>query len=398
MKKLTFLLVGLLAFTITSCSDEDPNINVLPSEQMTVAPVLEIPTVLDYVVIQSIEDDLNTGEDETIVGNETVEAGTFTWSAADSDYNGEIQYFIQLAPAGSDFVDTARLFSAGVTDLSKTFTYDDLNIALNRLDDYLIANGEAGVNFGATNAIDVRIMAVAGASQATIYSEPVTINVTPFEVIIVETPVLFLVGNPQGYYGLSEWTPTTAMEMRYIGNGTTKVFEAYVKVAAGNGFKFISEQADWGDLTGNYGTIGGAQNGNLENSGGSGDIKVAETDGDGLYYVQVDIDNLTYKAVKMNWGIIGDATAGGWNDETPMTYDFATNKYSLDTTLSTGGMKFRAKNASQYIYSDDWKFNVGVSDPTVTYNPASGNFPITGGSFTLGLTINFDGTAVVSGL
>lgn len=129
MKKLTFLLVGLLAFTITSCSDEDPNINVLPSEQMTVAPVLEIPTVLDYVVIQSIEDDLNTGEDETIVGNETVEAGTFTWSAADSDYNGEIQYFIQLAPAGSDFVDTARLFSAGVTDLSKTFTFNDLNIA-----------------------------------------------------------------------------------------------------------------------------------------------------------------------------------------------------------------------------------------------------------------------------
>lgn len=398
MKKLTFLLVGLLAFTITSCSDEDPNINVLPSEQMTVAPVLEIPTVLDYVVIQSIEDDLNTGEDETIVGNETVEAGTFTWSAADSDYNGEIQYFIQLAPAGSDFVDTARLFSAGVTDLSKTFTFNDLNIALNRLDDYLIANGEAGVNFGATNAIDVRIMAVAGASQATIYSEPVTINVTPFEVIIVETPVLFLVGSPQGYYGLSEWTPTTAMEMRYIGNGTTKVFEAYVKVAAGNGFKFISEQADWGDLTGNYGTIGGAQNGNLENSGGSGDIKVAETDGDGLYYIQVDIDNLTYKAVKMNWGIIGDATAGGWNDETPMTYDFATNKYSLDATLSTGGMKFRSSNTGNFIYNDAWKFNVGVSDPTVTYNGGAGNFPIAGGSYTLGLIINFDGTAVVSGL
>ena len=100
----------------------------------------------------------------------------------------------------------------------------------------------------------------------------------------------------------------------------------------------------------------------------------------------------------MNWGIIGDATAGGWNDETPMTYDFATNKYSLDATLSTGGMKFRSSNTGNFIYNDAWKFNVGVSDPTVTYNAGSGNFPIAGGSYTLGLIVNFDGTAVVSGL
>ena len=388
MKKLTFLLVGLIAFTITSCSDEDPNINVLGSEQMTVAPLLEMPLTMDYVVTET------AGE---VVGNETSEAGVFTWSAADSDFNGEIQYFVQFAPAGSNFVDSARLFSTGVTDLSKAFTFGDLNNAMNRLNTLLVANGSEGITFGEANAIDTRIIAVAGVSQATIYSEPITINVTPYQVIVVDTPVLFLVGNPQGYYGLSEWTPTTAMEMRYIGNGTTKVFEGYVKVAAGNGFKFISAQADWGTLEGNYGTIGGTQDGNLENSGGSSDIKVAENDGDGLYYVQVDIDNLTYKAVKMNWGIIGAATAGGWSDETEMTYDFATNKYSITAALSTGEMKFRSKNTGQFIYGDDWKFNVGVSDPTVTYNGGAGNFPVTGGTLTLGLIVNFDGTAVVSG-
>ena len=61
-------------------------------------------------------------------------------------------------------------------------------------------------------------------------------------------------------------------------------------------------------------------------------------------------------------------------------------------------MKFRSKNTGQSIYGDDWKFNVGVSDPTVTYNGAAGNFAVTGGSLTLGLIVNFDGTAVVSGL
>lgn len=387
MKKLTFLLVGLIAFTITSCSDEDPNINVLPGEQMTVAPVLEMPTTLDYVVTET------TGD---VTGNEELEAGTFAWSAADSEYNGEIQYFVQLAPAGSDFVDSARLFTAGVTDLSKAFSFGDLNKAMNRLNKLLVSNGAEAIAFGTPNAIDVRIVAVAGISQSTIYSEPVTINVTPYEFIVVETPVLFLVGAPQGYYGLNQWDNVSAMPLRYIGNGTTKVFEGYVKVAAGEGFKFIGEQGTWDN--GNFGTIGGAQDGNLQNDGGSGDIKIAEVDGNGLYYIQVDIDNLTYKAVKMNWGIIGSATAGGWSDETAMTYDFVTNKYSITAALSTGELKFRARNASQYIYNDDWKFNVGVSDPTVTYNSGSANFPITGGSLTLGLIINFDGTAVVSGL
>ncbi|WP_432672062.1 SusE domain-containing protein [Flavobacterium sp. SM2513] len=398
MKKLTFLLVGLIAFTITSCSDEDPNINVLPGEQMTVAPVLEIPTVSDYVVIESIADDLNTSENEEIIGNEELEAGSLTWSAADSEYNGEIRYFIQLTPAGSDFVDSARIFADGVTDLSKSFTFGDINNAMNRLNKLLIANGRPGIQFDEANPIDARIIAVAAISQSTIFSEPVTINITPYEVIIVETPVLFLVGAPQGYYGLSAWTPTTALEMRYIGTAQEIIFEAYVKVASGDGFKFISDQADWGSLSGNYGTIGGAQDGNLQDDGGSGDIKIAETDGDGLYYVQVNLTTEKYKAVKMNWGIIGAATAGGWNDETAMTYDFATNKYSINATLSAGEMKFRSKNAGQFIYNDDWKFNVGVSDPTVTYNGGAGNFSVAGGTLTLGLIVNFDGTAVVSGL
>lgn len=387
MKKLTFLLVGLIAFTITSCSDEDPDINVLASEQMTVAPLLEIPATTDYVVTETVDD---------VVGNETLEAGTLTWSAADSDYNGEIQYYIQLAPAGSNFVDSARLFSGGVTDLSKTFTFGDLNIAMNRLDDLLVANGEQGFTFGETNAIDVRIIAVAGVSQSTIYSEPVTINVTPYEVIIVETPELFLVGAPQGYYGLNQWDNTTAIALRYIGDGTTKVFEAYVKVAAGEGFKLIGEQGTWDN--GNFGTIGGVQDGILQNDSGSGDIKVAEVEGNGLYYILIDIDNLTYKSIKMNWGIIGSATANGWDGETAMTYDFATNKYSITAALAEGELKFRSSNTGTFIANDAWKFNVGVSDPTVTYNGGAGNFPISGGNFTIGLIVNFDGTAVVSGL
>lgn len=375
LSSIAFLLVATLA-----CENDDQTI-----VQATGGPELLTPTDGNIYAL-SIE-------------NENAEATTLVWNHASYDEQTMANYSVEIATAGTEFATiidgltgdeiTAEAPATTTTNRFAVWTVDLLNtIAIN-----------TGIEPFTEGELEIRIKSSLGANTELVeYSNIVKIKVTPYVAIEPETPVLFLVGSPQGYYGLSEWTPTTAMEMRYIGNGTTKVFEAYVKVAAGNGFKFISEQADWGDLTGNYGTIGGAQNGNLENSGGSGDIKVAETDGDGLYYIQVDIDNLTYKAVKMNWGIIGDATAGGWNDETPMTYDFATNKYSLDATLSTGGMKFRSSNTGNFIYNDAWKFNVGVSDPTVTYNGGAGNFPIAGGSYTLGLIINFDGTAVVSGL
>lgn len=375
LSSIAFLLVATLA-----CENDDQTI-----VQATGGPELLTPTDGNIYAL-SIE-------------NENAEATTLVWNHASYDEQTMANYSVEIATAGTEFATiidgltgdeiTAEAPATTTTNRFAVWTVDLLNtIAIN-----------TGIEPFTEGELEIRIKSSLGANTELVeYSNIVKIKVTPYVAIEPETPVLFLVGNPQGYYGLSEWTPTTAMEMRYIGDGTTKVFEAYVKVAAGNGFKFISAQADWGALEGNYGTIGGAQDGNLENSGGSGDIKVAETDGDGLYYVQVDIDNLTYKAIKMNWGIIGSATANGWDGETAMTYDFATNQYSITATLAAGEMKFRSSNASQYIYNDDWKFNVGVSDPTVTYNAGAGNFPIAGGSYTLGLIINFDGTAVVSGL
>lgn len=368
MKNITKSILALVAVFTLSCSTDDVENRsyATPID----APVLAAPGDGSTYVLN--------------VENAANQAERFVWSSANFDEDVAIKYEIELDKAGNQFANPKSLGSViGQNQLS--VSVETLNGAV------MLSDGEA---FVAGN-FEVRIKASLNDSFEPMYSNVATIEVTPY---VAVDPVLYLVGHPQGYYGLSDWTPTTAMEMRYIGDGTTKVFEAYVKVAAGNGFKFISAQADWSALEGNYGTIGGAQDGNLENSGGSGDIKVAENDGDGLYYVQVDMDNLKYKAVKMNWGIIGSATANGWDGETAMTYDFATNKFSITATLAAGEMKFRAKNASQFIYNDDWKFNVGVSDPTVTYNAGSGNFPIAGGSYTLGLIVNFDGTAVVSGL
>ncbi|KAF2514830.1 hypothetical protein E0W68_13440 [Flavobacterium salilacus subsp. salilacus] len=380
MKKIFNLsILTLLFLSIMSCSTDDNQIVV---EQST-DPVLVAPAEGANITINP-----NALEAQTL---------TLVWDHAAYSVETEIDYAIEMAVAGTDFATPLALPST--TNRFYNFTGDELKKRLTNATDDTNLPG-LGLSDEENAMIEVRITATIGDNS----DLPMVSNILPLtivfgtgEVIVEPTePVLFLVGAPQAYYGLNAWDNTTAIPMRYIGDGTTMVFEAYVKVAAADGFKFIGEQGTWDN--GNYGTIDGAQDGNLHNDGGSGDIKVAETDGDGQYYVWVDIDNLEYKFVKMEWGIIGAATPGGWDNETPMTYDFASNTWSISATLTADEMKFRSANTGNFIASDPWKFNIGNSDPMVTYDPSAPNFSVSAGPHDIELIVNFDGTATASGL
>ncbi|WP_264552530.1 SusE domain-containing protein [Flavobacterium sp. N2038] len=392
MKKLTFLLLGLLAFAVTSCSDDDPDIIVNENEKITTLPVLEaLPAPAEYAVQQDV--------------NEDKEAGTFKWSAANLQYNGPVSYYIQIAPAGSDFSSAVDVFSTSVSTTSQAFTFGDLNAAVNRLSATLISNGKAKIKFGTLAEFDVRVKAIAEKSLVVGYSTTQLMKINAYEKIVVITPTLFLVGAPQAYYGKSGWDEKNGLSMKYVGDSKkgTKVFEAYVKVAIGDGFKFTGDGKTWDN--GNYGTdgavaaISGGQEFSLKDSGASSDLKVAEADGAGLYYVRVDMDAMKVKVIKMNWGVIGAATAGGWNDESAMGYDFASNTWAYaGTDITAGEMKFRSKNTGIYINGSEgsWTYNVG--DLLFVGDGGTGkNFVVAAGAKPK-LVVNFDGTAVVSGL
>lgn len=378
MKKIFNLsILSLLFLSIMSCSTDDNKVIVDTSTN----PVLITPEDGANII-------LNPSTDATI-------ALTLVWDHAAYSVDTEIDYTVEMAAAGTDFA--APIALPTTINRVATLTGQDLRAKLTNASDD-VDNPGLGLVDTEDASIEVRVTATLGNNEdLPMVSNTLALTVT-FQDGAVEPvdPQLFLVGAPQGNYGLSEWDNATAMPMRYIGDGTTLVFEAYVKIGAAQGFKFIGEQGTWDN--GNYGTIDGAQDGNIHNDGGSGDIKVAETDGDGLYYVWVDIDNLEYKYIKMDWGIIGDSTANGWDGETAMTYDFATNTWSIAATLTDGGMKFRSSNTGDFIFSDAWKFNIGDSDPRVTYDPSAPNFTVTAGAYSIDLVVNFDGTATVSGL
>jgi len=370
MKNITRSLIALFAILSISCNTDD--VEDRPVITLGDAPVLSAPEGNNTYVLS--------------VENAASQIERFVWTSASFNQDVAIIYTAELDKAGNKFANPQSLGTVtGANQLS--VSVESLNTAV------LAAGGESFV----AGEFEVRVKASVNDTFTPLYSNVATVTVTPY---IAIPPKLFLVGNSQQYYGLNAWDNTTAMEMRYIGNGTTKVFEAYVKVGldSGNpaGFKFIGEQGTWDN--GNYGTVGGVQDGNLENSGSSGDIKVGATDGPGFYYIQVDIDNMKYKSIKMDWGIIGDSTPGGWDNETPMTYDFDSNTFTITANLTAGELKFRNKAAGQFIYSADWKFSTGNSDPKVAYDVNAPNFPVTAGSHTIGLSIGFDGAATVSGL
>ena len=252
--------------------------------------------------------------------------------------------------------------------------------------------------------LNLRVLAFLGARTNTkVSAQDVTLSVIPFDsgVEVLPPPVegqpeLFLVGAIQAYYGVNAWTPEEALPMAYIGDGTTQLFEAYVKIGAEDGIKFISAAAPWADLEGNYGLeTAGENNGEITNNGGSSDIRAGV---EGFYYVRVDIDALTFELVQMDWGIIGDSTPLGWDGETALIYNFESNSFMLNQNLNDGELKFRSSNTGQALGGGDWDFNIGTDASSTAKDIGDGNFPVVAGNYDIELAIGIRGSTTVSGL
>lgn len=147
-------------------------------------------------------------------------------------------------------------------------------------------------------------------------------------------PVLYVPGSFQG------WDPSNTNTVM-ASPGVDGRYEGYFYFPeAGTQFK-VADGPSW-DV--NYGDTGA--DGTLDQNGDN--IAVADA---GFYRVQVDLNTLTYSITKADWGIIGSATAGGWDSDQNMTYDAVTNTLTYLGDFVAGEIKFRA--------NDDWALNYG---------------------------------------
>ncbi|RYD88937.1 MAG: SusF/SusE family outer membrane protein, partial [Sphingobacteriales bacterium] len=235
-----------------------------------------------------------------------------------------LSYVVQIDVAGNNFATPVTLGNTP-SDSIKT-TLGDLNNTL--------MTG-LGLPENAMSEVEIRVSTVF--NKATVTSKPVKIAVTTYKEAIPERLQLWVPGAYQG------WSPGTAPTIYNVEGGK---YEGYVYMTAGE-FKFTSAP-DWVHI--NYGSV---SEGTLTTDGTKGGIVV---NADGYYKFNVDVNALTYSyTLVQSFGIIGSATAGVWDNSTPMTYDATTGLWSVTADLVAGAVKFRANNG--------WDLNYG---PAVT--------------------------------
>ncbi len=163
-------------------------------------------------------------------------------------------------------------------------------------------------------------------------------------------PVIYVPGAHQG------WDPATAPQLASVNSDGT--YEGYVNFKeALNQFKFTEGpnwDANWGD-TGADGTL----------DAGGDNIVSADA---GYYKLNVDLNAKTYSVTKTDWGVIGSATAGGWDSDQNLAYDTESDTWSASLNLSVGEIKFRA--------NDGWDINLGDNGADGTLEAGGANIAI----------------------
>jgi starch-binding outer membrane protein SusE/F len=162
---------------------------------------------------------------------------------------------------------------------------------------------------------------------------------------------------PGGIY--ADWSPAKSpIIMSTIAN--PYLLEGYIYMSkTSNQWKCVSDP-DWNHT--NYGAS--ATPGVFSTDNGAGNIVSPA----GYYKINatyVEGGSSTYTNVATLWGVIGGATPGDWNDETPLTYDPALQTWRGAMHLKPGEFKFRANHS--------WDYNYGSTKKDATLDAGGSN-------------------------
>ncbi len=306
------------------------------------------------------------------VDNDTVER--FSWQPVNYGQKPVVTYTLQVDKpsdtSGAGAWSKATAFGAGNNVLGYAFTGKDFNNLLNTM----------GLTPGVASNIAVRVKSDvnqyngAASTVASTYSNTVIISVNPYPL------VLYVPGDYQG------WDPPSAPVFGPIA-GLAGKYEGYVYMAArGTHYFKFTNAPDWNHT--NYGDGGG---GSFSTDGNAAGLSVADS---GYYELTADLNANKWTATRTSWGIIGDATPGGWNTDTQMSYNPATQTWTVTANmLKNGSFKFRANNAWSIDFGIDGSGNLAYADnPFFVYNPNLNNLSVAAdGNYTITLDLHVSG-------
>ena len=292
-----------------------------------------------------------------------LESVTFEWSAADYGVNTQINYAIEVATAGS--ADKVVLTS-GINDTKAVVSYEAVNAILLY---------DLGLVSGVSESVDFYVSAKVG-EYPKIYSNVVTANATVTEAE-KEYPKLTVAGS----YAYNNWSPGKG-QFVYDFEGTDTRYSGVIDfgddVSALN-FKFVGEAWGNNEFSVPSGEAQAPEAAELPLVAGGGDNIAAYTT---HRFYSLTLDKSAPKVIKNfsfnSLGVIGDATATGWDSDTDMEFNPAKQRFYVDMTLADGTIKFRANDA--------WDVNWGGANGVL----ASGadNIPVTAGNYRIYVNLN----------
>lgn len=302
-KIIVFCTISLL---ITSC---DSNDELTTLEQVSFStPVQASPSTV-VIVNENLTDEVTVISWDDVV------------FPVDAPVTYALQFDLEFNTEGSNAWQNAIRVEVGEDVLSKSFSGNDLNDIATDL----------GLLPEQVGEIVVRVEANL---DRKVYSDPITLTITPFESQI-DFPQIYMVGGFQG------WDFSNAATLPAISPG---VYQGYISfpTTASLEFKFTTA-LNWDQF------YGANPEGNFA-EGGDTNLSVPNYTS---YQITVNLNTLSYTAVPYSWGIIGTATPGGWDSDTNMTYDYQMGVWKYVGPLVSGAVKFRLNDA--------WTINYGPS-------------------------------------
>lgn len=327
------MIVGLMGFL--SCSKVDKTtIKAAPD-----APVLTLPAGGATLVLD--------------IANKDVPI-LYSWSSADFGPVLVTTYNVQMDKQGNDFQDPVSLGSV----ISK----DSLYLTTEELNNKLLVMLPDPSTPEALN-LEFRITAKVNDSVTILYSGTASQTITPYYVPVVY-PLLQVPGSYQGWNPADSSTSIASVK-------ANSMYEGYIYFNIDNAEFKYTVGPTW-DL--NYGDDGA--DGTLNTNGANIISGLA-----GYYKLNVDLVNLTHTFLLTTWGLIGDATPGGWDTDTDMTFDPVTQLWTVTLDLTAASIKFRANHA--------WDLNYGDDGANGTLEPNGANIAVTeAGNYTVTLNLS----------
>ncbi len=320
----------------------------------------ENPTVDD----EKTEDGEGLGEFTSVLeelnGNTTYYVRAYATNSAGTGYGEQISF--------TTLVDAPVVVTSSVEPIEKTLaglngevTYDGGGTVSARgfvwgttenptMEENVINSGDGVGVFseelnGLTMNTTYHVRAFATNSYGTSYGENVTFTT------LADITKLWIVGDYNG------WDNSDNAKFIISTEESNGLAEGYVYLTVG-GIKLALDHS-WS----NAATFGDDGLGGLTNPGDNISVPA-----DGYYRIQANLIDMTYSLVAMEWGVIGDASPSGWDDETPLTYDIASDTWRGVMHLTAGEMKFRANH--------NWDYNYGSTAGNEMLDAGGANIPI----------------------